>query len=126
MCRYAFSGYRTHFACLDDRRAAKHPAGAAPRCPDCGQPMVELGRDFHAPRRADRRQWRKVAMLVRAGVRAVDPLRRGGPLFDSCGCTGPGPRPAGLADAKTLLRQRRSDRRVRAAVIGRGRRRRGG
>lgn len=58
--------------------------------------MVDLGRDFHAPRRADDRQWRKVALLVGAGV-----------TFDSCGCTGPGPRPRTLADARSQLGPRR-------------------
>ncbi|MFI7608729.1 hypothetical protein ACIBTV_26775 [Micromonospora sp. NPDC049366] len=113
MCRYAFARYKTHFACLADRRTAKHPPGAAPRCPDCREPMVDLGRDFHAPRRADGRQWRKLALLVAAGRRAVDGrYRADGPLFDSCGCAGPGPRPTTLADAKTLLRRRRADRRA--------------
>lgn len=113
MCRYAFAPYRTHYACLADRRTAKHPVGAAPRCPDCGQLMLLLGRDFHAPRRDDRRQWRKIEMIVAAGARAFDDRRRtDGPPFDSCGCSGPGPRPANLADAKTQLRRRRADRRA--------------
>lgn len=114
MCRYSmFSSVRTHFACVADRRCAKHPIWAAPRCPDCGQLMVQMGRDFHAPRRDNRRQWRKLELLVAAGLRAVDPrYRTDGPLFDSCGCGGPGPRPRTLADATTLLRRRRADRRA--------------
>lgn len=91
--------------------------------------MVDLGRDFHAPRHADVREWRKVALLVDAcavaGARAVDPLARKWRLFDSCGCNGPGPRPRTLADAQTQLGRRRSDRRAPAVKryvrIGRGR-----
>ena len=129
MCRYSmFSRIRTHFACVACRRSAKHPQNAAPRCPDCRQPMVELGRDFHAPRRGNLAQWRKIALLVAAGRRAVDPrYRQDGPLFDSCGCGGPGPRPATLSDAKTLLRRRRSDHRAPAVAriqVPRGARRR--
>ncbi|WP_431881727.1 hypothetical protein [Micromonospora chalcea] len=105
--------YKTHYACLADRRSFKHPVGAAPRCPDCGQLMVEMGRDFHAPRRADRRQWRKIELIVVAGRRAFDGrYRADGPPFDGCGCGGPGPRPATLAAAKTALRLRRGDRRA--------------
>lgn len=129
MCRYSmFSSTKTHFACVAHRRTAKHPVGAAPRCPDCGELMIVLGRDFHAPRREDRRQWRKIAMLVQAGVRAFDPRwREDGPLFDSCGCGGPGWRPATLSDAKSHLRRRRSDCRAPAVArlqIPRGSRRR--
>lgn len=97
MCRYhLWVEYKTHYACLPCRFTAKHPwvsKDAGPRCPHCRARMVALGRDFHAPRRADRNQWRKVSMLFAAGIR-----------FDSCGCTGPGYRPRTLADAKADLR----------------------
>lgn len=62
--------------------------------------MRDVGKDFHAPRRADRAQWRKVGLLVDEGL-----------LFDSCGCSGPGSRPRTLADAKTQLGRRRVHRR---------------
>lgn len=67
-----------------------------PDCPRCGDLMVDLGRDFHAPRRRNVGQWRKVELLVARNVR-----------FDSCGCTGPGARPRTLADAKTEFGLRR-------------------
>lgn len=60
--------------------------------------MTDLGRDFQPPRRADFAQWEKVRLLVAAGI-----------TFDSCGCTGPGPRPRTLADAKSELGLRRKD-----------------
>lgn len=106
MCRYMFDRYKTHWVCLTDRRcfkATKRPARlkTAPICPDCRRPMVDVGRDFHAPRRGNLTQWRKVALLVQNGL-----------LFDSCGCTGPGRRPRTLGDAKSQLGRRRSARRV--------------
>lgn len=63
--------------------------------------MVDVGRDFKAPRRANTAQWRKIEMLVEAGIE-----------FDSCGCSGPGYRPRTLSDAKTEMKQRRTDRKV--------------
>lgn len=100
MCRYAVHPAKTHWACLPCRWTSKHPTRWAcedgPHCPRCRSRMVDLGRDFHAPRRADTNQWRKVAMLFAAGI-----------TFDSCGCNGPGPRPRTLADAKSQLGHRR-------------------
>lgn len=102
MCRYAMNPYKTHWACPPCRRTGKHPDWVSPRCPACDRPMADLGRDFHAPRRRDAGQWRKVELLVAAGIR-----------FASCGCTGPGGRPRTLADAKRelLLRGRGPGRR---------------
>lgn len=117
MCRYAFTSYKTHFVCLPCRRSFKHDYGSSPRCPSCTKPMIHMGRDFHPPRRADRRQWAKLALLLDAQPErrdVVGPLPQA-PLFDSCGCTGPGTRPRTLADAKSALRSRRSDRRAPAA-----------
>jgi hypothetical protein len=94
--------YKTHWACLPCRHTAKFLSEqwecmrVAPTCPRCRAKMVHLGRDFHAPRRADTNQWRKVAVLYAAGI-----------TFDSCGCTGPGYRPRTLADAKADLRDAR-------------------
>jgi hypothetical protein len=99
MCRYMFDRYRTHWICVADRRCFK-ATWQAPICPDCGHPMIDVGKDFHAPRRVNPTQWRKIAMLVEEGL-----------LFHSCGCTGPGPRPQTLSDAKTRFGRRRSGRR---------------
>ena len=51
--------------------------------------MTEMGRDFSAPRRDATRQWRKLEILVAAGL-----------FFDSCGCAGPGPRARTLGEAR--------------------------
>jgi hypothetical protein len=98
-----FDRYKTHWVCVRDRRTFK-ASWQAPICPDCDTPMIDVGKDFHAPRRAALAQWRKVAILVEQGQ-----------LFDSCGCGGPGPRPRTLADAKSQFGRRRADRRPRSA-----------
>jgi hypothetical protein len=102
MCRYAGPHgceYKTHYACLACRYTAKHhwtSKDAGPHCPHCRARMDHLGMDFKAPRRRNSNQWRKVAMLIEAGIR-----------FHSCGCHGPGARPRTLSDAKSQLGRRR-------------------
>jgi hypothetical protein len=39
-----------------------------PVCPECKQPLTDMGRYFRAPRKVDGAQWKKVEMLYRAGV----------------------------------------------------------
>lgn len=99
MCRYALHSAKTHYACLSCRFTAKHPGwlDGQPRCPHCAEPMVDMGKDFKAPRHLAVAQWRKVRLLAAAGL-----------TFDSCGCRGPGPRPRTLAEAKTQLGRRRT------------------
>lgn len=101
MCRYGFTEYKTHWACLPCRRTFKHYTSDLERCPSCREAMVDMGLDFQAPRRRAESQWRKLEMLVDAGIR-----------FHSCGCSGPGYRPRTLSDAKTEMKQRRTDRKV--------------
>lgn len=97
MCRYTEHEYKTHWACLPCRFTAKHPggwphpvpAGEGPRCPHCGEAMIDMGKDFQPPRKGEEKQWRKVELLVAQGYR-----------FHSCGCDGPGYRASTLAGAK--------------------------
>lgn len=98
MCRYARWGrdYTTHWACLACRHTARFPKGSDPICPRCRAGMIDLGWDFHAPRRRNINQWRKITLLVAAGI-----------TFNSCGCHGPGPRPRTLSEAKSQLGRRR-------------------
>ena len=90
MCRYALHATKSHFVCLPCRRTKKARGYAV--CTECRKDMIDLGYDFRVPRRGDDNQWRKVALLVKNGVR-----------FRSCGCCGPGYRPRTLADAKADL-----------------------
>jgi hypothetical protein len=93
MCRYAWHNYRDHFACFSCRKAFKHwqweecdegewartaRLHHVPReivCPDCAQPMVDMGLDFKAPPRNDRKAWQILEALYENGF-----------TFDSCGC----------------------------------------
>lgn len=72
MCRYAFVDYRAHFVCTDCRVSFKrhpHEDGRPHPCPSCGEPMVDAGRDFAAPRRTDTRAWEAVAAVLASGLR---------------------------------------------------------
>ena len=68
--------------------------------------MIDMGRDFHAPRHDALAQWRKLEMLVSA-TRRQGQL---GPLFGSCGCEGPGAQPATLALARQAERDSNRER----------------
>ncbi len=106
MCRYAQTTYKEPFACFDCRKSFKQrsrwelppseqPAKGKPRCvlcPQCRQPMADMGRDFKPPKQADRKQWKKIELLFRHGF-----------TFHSCGCCGPGLRPDELKEVAAFL-----------------------
>lgn len=120
MCRYAQYTYKEHYACFACRKMFRQPMRhemARPiareekrvsPCPQCGQAMTNLGKDFKAPRQTDVKQWQKVQELYANGY-----------SFGSCGCCGPGPRPATLQDVKPFLaeQKRLNKERVRQARI---------
>jgi hypothetical protein len=56
---------------------------AAFNCPECKQPMANLGLDFKAPRKSDIRAWKAIQKVYRLGH-----------AFQTCGCNGPGYVPA--------------------------------
>lgn len=106
MCRYAVHIYKVRYACFHCRKMfrkppwfemavpiAKDAVRIAP-CPQCGAPMENMGKDFKPPRQTDVKQWQKVQRLLVHGYR-----------FHSCGCCGPGPRPANLRDVDPFLRE---------------------
>lgn len=101
MCRYSDAGYKTSWVCLNDRHVARYQPNmvsqgappeewlsATPRCPFCREEMIDFGHDFKAPRKRNN-QWRKLKILHDKGIH-----------FNSCGCSGPGWRPATLGAAK--------------------------
>lgn len=109
MCRYGMSGpYKQHYACFKCRKAFKrrpdddlpdHVTGqrddnAPVPCPDCNQPMHNMGLDFEAPKKSDVKQWAKVELLYQHGF-----------AFHSCGCCGPGYRPSTLSEAETFIHE---------------------
>jgi hypothetical protein len=67
MCRNAMFNQKSHWVCLPCRFSAKHSSPT--RCPLCRTDMVDLGPDFRPPRKGNSNQWRKVELLVEAGVR---------------------------------------------------------
>ena len=111
MCRYAegeYGPYKDHYACFDCRKAFKQtsfwelPEHARPSdpservcpCPECGQPMHDMGLDFKAPRQSDVKQWKKVRLLFENGF-----------TYHSCGCCGPGYRPNTVKEAEVFIHE---------------------
>ena len=117
MCRYAMHIYKSHYVCFacrkmfrqthpgdrllyaayDARRSRHNPESApvAPQvrvCPQCKQPMHNLGLDFKAPPRDNLKQWEKVRQLYAHGYH-----------WRGCGCNGPGFRVRTLAEVQPFL-----------------------
>ena len=95
MCRYGMHHYKQHYACFSCRKAFRKNAEmlpGPPTCPQCGRPMKGMGLDFKAPRRRNRSQWRKAKLLAQYNI-----------LYHSCGCGGPGHRPAYLREVPSFL-----------------------
>src|SRR4026208_2377632 len=114
MCRYGLYGpYKEKFPCFRCRKAFKQvsryemrrpmPVDAEGKrlcpCPECGTLMQNMGLDFKAPRQSDIRQWKKVALLFAHGY-----------AYHSCGCSGPGPRPALLREVPQFLAEQERER----------------
>jgi hypothetical protein len=114
MCRYAWHNYRDHFACFDCRKAFKYWQWAetdevrfnrkqklrhVPReivCPECSQPMVDMGLDFKAPRKTLTEAWEIMRSLYNSGF-----------TFHSCGwCVGFTP-PRTLREVPEWIEQHR-------------------
>jgi hypothetical protein len=56
--------------------------------------MHNMGLDFKAPKQTDVEQWKKVEVLFDHGY-----------AYGSCGCNGPGERPARLKDVPAFLQE---------------------
>jgi hypothetical protein len=119
MCRYAEHGpYKDHFACFACRKAFKQRAldellgwqwskqvtrdefvrarkARVVPCPECGTPMHDMGLDFKAPRQSNVKQWKKVELLYSHGF-----------VYHSCGCCGPGYRPARLNQVEVFIAEK--------------------
>ncbi|WP_216902980.1 hypothetical protein [Nocardia alni] len=111
MCRYGLYGpYKSHYVCLPCRLSFKY-SSATPHCPRCRREMINVGRDFAAPRRSDRSGWKALAAVLESGLR-----------FHSCGCGGPGYRPRTRSEVRerTLWARRQGiplDRALETSVI---------
>jgi hypothetical protein len=71
---------------------------AAHLCPECNQPMVDMGLDFKPPRQSDEKAWRILSGMFRVGH-----------AFHTCGCDGPGYIPQAPADYRRYLEERRQN-----------------
>ena len=104
--RYLATGrYKEHFACFRCRKCYKQPPlSDLPEterplpgqvrvvlCPQCRAPMVDVGKDFEAPRRSAVKQWKLAEKLYEHGI----PLA-GGQTLNA----------AELSDMDTLLENR--------------------
>ena len=69
---------------------------AAHRCPECNEPMIDMGLDFKPPKRSDDKAWRNLRGMYRVGH-----------AFHTCGCDGPGFIPSSTADYHRYLDERR-------------------
>lgn len=92
MCRYAMSTYKPHYACFNCRKSFKRRLlhdinrelhsindSVSAKCPECTKTMVDMGKDFEAPKKNDIKAWEHIQNLYTSGI-----------TFHSCGCTGPG------------------------------------
>ena len=63
--------YRIAHACFRCRKSWKieRREGPEPVCPQCANPLHEMGRAFKAPKKSDMEQWQKVEALWQAGFR---------------------------------------------------------
>ena len=118
MSRPEYRTYTSKYACFDCRKAfligrkrlvnASARNGSPPArpvddgvvCPDCGAPMVRMGKFFKPPRRADKKQWEKVRALYRHGF-----------IFSSYGSR-PGYRPRTKREMPEFLEKMRRQRRM--------------
>lgn len=108
VCRYAMYGpYKDIYACFSCRKVFKQASNteldqAAKqrrqyKCPQCNEIMKDMGYDFQAPKQNDLKQWKKVEILYQNGF-----------TYHSCGCGGPGYRPAKLSEVEEFLRNNRA------------------
>lgn len=96
------------YACFDCRKAfligrqrrTDATTDESAVCPQCGAPMVRMGKWFKPPRRADKKQWAKVRALARHG------------FFYSAYGSGPGYRPGTMREVSQFLAQARGRRRL--------------
>lgn len=78
MCRYSDAKYKTSYVCFHCRVSFQQRRdfdyNGKHRCPQCMRATMDMGRDFKAPRKRDKKAWARLPRRVRA--------------FDSCGCAG--------------------------------------
>ena len=71
--------------------------GATRKCPECGEPMIDMGLDFKPPKQSDTKAWQILQGMYRVGH-----------AFHTCGCNGPGWIPKSTAEYHEYLRTQRA------------------
>ncbi len=60
----------THWACFDCRKSFAKSASETPRkCPECAQPMTDMGAFFEPPRKLSKKRWEVMKILADSGYR---------------------------------------------------------
>lgn len=104
------STYKEHYACFDCRKTFKrrllwdvnrdkvinNEEERPSKCPECGQLMANMGKDFESPKKQDLITWSHIKSLYQVGI-----------TFHSCGCVGPGYIPRDKMALTKLLQERR-------------------
>jgi hypothetical protein len=67
------------------------------KCPACGRPMIDMGKDFKPPRQSDVKAWRVMHGMYTTGH-----------TFQTCGCNGPGWIPKSRSDYRSYLTAQRN------------------
>lgn len=60
----------THWACFDCRKSFSKELSDVPRkCPECAQPMTDMGAFFEPPRKLSVKRWDVMKILAERGYR---------------------------------------------------------
>ncbi|MGB1295550.1 MAG: hypothetical protein ACPG6V_08720 [Flavobacteriales bacterium] len=110
MCRYAMVKYKEHYACFECQKTFKrkllsdvkegismHETENPAKCPECGDWMASMGKDFKSPKKTDSKAWKHLKSLYTVGI-----------TFHSCGCSGPGKAPINTEDTITHFQKTKS------------------
>ena len=55
----------THWACFDCRKSfAKEESENPRKCPDCAEPMIDMGAFFEPPRKLNKKRWEVMKVLA--------------------------------------------------------------
>lgn len=69
------AAYLTAHACFRCRKSWKVPEDSGKKCPQCGDEILYMGRNFKAPKVSDSEQWKKVELLWNNGFRFLSSRR---------------------------------------------------
>jgi hypothetical protein len=60
----------THWACFDCRKSfAKNERDTPRKCPECTQPMTDMGAFFEPPRKLNKKRWEVMKVLADYGYK---------------------------------------------------------